>query len=111
MTAKTNSKKKTAKKTPSKSGQTPAKQTPIPGTKPKRDKKLEQLAEEYEEKRDERMAWTKQESAAKEKLIKYLEEKGITSYKDGDLEVTLTVNDPAPKVKVKRSESHAEAAE
>ena len=52
MTAK---KKTTAKK----SGKAPAKQTAIPGTKPKRDKKLEQLAEDYEEKRDERIAWGK----------------------------------------------------
>ena len=111
MTAKTNSKKKTTKKGPAKSGKTPAKQASIPGTKPKRDRKLEALAEDYEQKRDERMAWTKEESVAKERLIEYLESKGITSYSDGDLEVTLTVKDPDPKVKVKRTESHAEAAE
>lgn len=109
--AKKKTTKKTAKKAPTKSGTTPAKQTAIPGTKPKRDKKLEALAEDYEEKRDERMAWGKKEIAAKTALINHLEAKGITTYNDGELEVTVTTKDPTPKLKVKRTESHAEAAE
>lgn len=112
MTAKKKTAKKpAAKKQAKKSGKTPAKQSAIPGTKPKRDPKLEELAETYEEKRDERIAWGKEESTAKAELTKYLEAKGITTYFDGELEVTLTTKDPTPSVKVKRVESHEEAAE
>lgn len=111
MTAKKTASKKAGKKTAAKkSGKTPAKQTAIPGTKPKRDKKLEELAEAYEEKRDERLAWAKQEAAAKAELIAYMQAKGVSMYMDGDLEVALQAKDATPNVKVKRTEPNTEAA-
>ncbi|MGH1344365.1 MAG: hypothetical protein ACRBN8_22590 [Nannocystales bacterium] len=107
MTAKKTTKKAPAKKTtaPKKSGRAPARQSAIPGTKPKRDPKLEKLAEAYENARDERIGWGVTEKAAKTKLTEYMVGAKLKAYTDGDLEVTLEPKDNTPSVKVKRAKN------
>lgn len=99
--------KKTTKK---RSKRAPAKQIAMPGTKRKVDKKLDALAEEYEEARDQRIAHGQEEVAAKNKLIEHMKTKGVSAYNNGELEVTLSVKDPTENVKVKRIENAAEEA-
>lgn len=84
-----------------------AKQTTIPGTeRHERHPDIETAAEAYAEVRDERMALTKKEVAAREVLRAKMKEHGLTLYECDaeDLTVELIPSE-GEKVKVKRREA------
>jgi hypothetical protein len=97
--------------TKKKSSRTPPKQERVPGTELKKDKKLSDAAAVYVDKRDQRMAWTEEESDAKEELIKLMQERDLDYYADDTFEVRLKHTDTTVKVKRRKTEVDAEAAE
>lgn len=80
------------------------KQLAIAGTERTANKKVEAAAEAYVEVRDERMALTKKEVEARDKLLAAMEEAKLTEYVDeaADPPLTVEVVEGAKKVKVRR---------
>lgn len=80
------------------------KQTSIPGTERKVNKAVRTAAENYVEVRDERMDLTKMEVAKRDLLIEVMKKFELTTYRDedADLEVTLDVTE---KCRVKKLSS------
>lgn len=77
------------------------KQAEIPGTTPKRNAKIDALAEEYQEIKEKRMALTTKEVEAKAKLVAAMDEAKLKAYKNDDLTVSVEEKE---NVKVKRVE-------
>jgi hypothetical protein len=76
------------------------KQTNIPGTEPKIHKDVSSAAEKYVEARDDRMAKTKKEVAARAVLIAAMKKHNLPVYDDPELELRV-VYEVEDKVKVR----------
>jgi hypothetical protein len=76
-----------------------------PPTNPKKNPKVHNLALKYVSVRDERMAMTTGEVAAKKALMAAMEEDGISEYEYGDLKVTINAK---KNVKVKVGDDSGE---
>lgn len=72
----------------------------LPGVKDERNPELIELALEYVEHRDARMAMLKNEVSVKEQLIEKMRELKLTSYHDDERDLTITL-ETQTKVKVK----------
>ncbi len=109
MAAPPKSRSKRSSKSSGKSGATGPKRrerTPwatqgtIPGTQPKKDKTLTQLAGKYRFSRDERMAVQRDEIADKAKLIDYMKNKGIERHEDPGADLLVELQPGKDNVKV-----------
>lgn len=75
------------------------KQTYIEGMEPEVNKAVEEAAENYVEARDARMAANEDEKEKHNTLLMHMDKAGITTYKRGELTVTI---DATRKAKVKK---------
>src|SRR5262245_52898071 len=83
-------------------------QQDLPGTVPKKIKKLHDAALNYVQARDERMACTEAEVAAKEELRAQMHKHQLTSYSHNGVIVTLIPGEEAVRVRVKRDAEDTE---
>lgn len=75
-------------------------QQQIPGTEDKKDALLTKLAQEYVEKRNARQEATRLEVERKTILIQKMQEKGVTYYRDPELDIEVQLKQGKANVKV-----------
>ena len=84
------------------------KQDDLPGMEDRKIAELEAAALEYAEGRDERMDMTKREVELKTKLLALMHKHGKTTYKCGDIEITIVPEGEKIKVKVHKEKEESE---
>ncbi len=95
MAGKKAAKKKLKKEPPAKK----PRQQRLPGTEDAKIKKLHDLAEDYMEARDARMAAGRKEKVVKDEVIAEMKRSGRENYNDGELQISLVHEKENLKVK------------